>query len=359
MNIFIAFAEQDREVRDKLLRQMNLVAPKLGWSIWSSKEIKAGEIWDDEIKQRLLDSELVILLLSTDFFNSAYIMGKELPVVMEKHKKGKCKVIPVLARICHWKETEFGEYAQLGDIQALPPGERPVLSKTIWDNEDQPYFEIVKGIKEALQPSISTKAKPQKQSVTSGPRVPKKITEPSDKAVSSAPEVTTKTTSAGFNRSYPMPLFPLYRVNLGKTTLTELMRLGKINTEAVNSRTGKPFEYVVINGMNFWYSNDKARGIYITYSNAMPMEWQELGFSWKLSYSGWKQLFESLGYKVIEVKPPKVVDYNGAPSFSANLHASYRMDDVLIIIEANFNYRRGTTIQDSGTLYALTINGTV
>jgi len=33
MNIFIAFAKEDLAVRDKLLRQMNLVANKQGWNI--------------------------------------------------------------------------------------------------------------------------------------------------------------------------------------------------------------------------------------------------------------------------------------------------------------------------------------
>lgn len=151
MNIFIAFANQDRDVRDKLLRQMNLVKDRLGWNIWSAKEIRAGERWGDEIERRLRDSEVVILLLSTDFFNSEYIIEKELPEVVEKHKRGDCQIIPVIARVCHWKETSFGEYAKLGDIQALPEGERPIMSKTWWGHEDEPYFETVEGIKASIR----------------------------------------------------------------------------------------------------------------------------------------------------------------------------------------------------------------
>lgn len=151
MNIFIAFANQDRDVRDKLLRQMNLVKDRLGWNIWSAKEIKAGERWDEEIKQRLIDSEVVILLLSTDFFNSKYIVETELPKVVEKHKQGDCQIIPVIARVCHWKDTPFGEYAELGDIQALPVGERPIMSKGHWGHEDEPYFEVVEGIKDSIK----------------------------------------------------------------------------------------------------------------------------------------------------------------------------------------------------------------
>jgi formylglycine-generating enzyme required for sulfatase activity len=151
MNIFIAFANQDRDVRDRLLSQMNLVKDRLGWHIWSAKEIKAGERWDEEIKRRLMDSEVVILLLSTDFFNSKYIIETELPKVVEKHRLGNCQIIPVIARVCHWKETAFGEYAELGDIQALPAGEKPLVSRGHWDNDDQPYYETVQGIRESIR----------------------------------------------------------------------------------------------------------------------------------------------------------------------------------------------------------------
>jgi len=151
MNIFIAFANQDRDVRDRLLGHMNLVSARQGWQIWSAKEIKAGEKWDAEIQQRLFDSEVVILLLSTDFFNSKYITEIELPAIVAKHQSGTCQIIPVIVRMCHWKDTAFGDYAQLGDIQALPVGERPLVSRGHWDNDDQPYFETVQGIREAIK----------------------------------------------------------------------------------------------------------------------------------------------------------------------------------------------------------------
>ncbi|MBX2890507.1 MAG: toll/interleukin-1 receptor domain-containing protein [Saprospiraceae bacterium] len=67
-NVFIAFAKEDLDVRDKLLRQMNLVKDREGWDIWASHEIKAGSDWSADIKQRLSGSEVVILLMSSSFF---------------------------------------------------------------------------------------------------------------------------------------------------------------------------------------------------------------------------------------------------------------------------------------------------
>lgn len=151
VKIFIAFAKEDRDVRDKLLRQMNLVKNREGWDIWASHEIKAGTVWNEEIKARLAGSDVIVLLMSSSFFNSNYIIDVELPAIVEKHRAGNCHIVPVLARHCLWKDTDFGGYAQLGDIQALPAGEKPVVSKGNWDSEEEAYMETVQGLKVAIK----------------------------------------------------------------------------------------------------------------------------------------------------------------------------------------------------------------
>ncbi len=151
LKIFIAFANEDRDVRDKLLAQMNLLKTREHWDIWASHEIKAGSVWNEEIKTRLSDSEIVVLLMSSNFFNSNYILDIELPAIIEKHRNGNCHIIPVLAKKCLWKDTPFGDYIDLGKIQALPSGERPIVSKGAWDSDDDPYVETVLGIKESVR----------------------------------------------------------------------------------------------------------------------------------------------------------------------------------------------------------------
>ncbi len=151
LKIFIAFANEDRDVSDKLLAQMNLLKTREHWDIWASHEIKTGSVWSEEIKARLNDSEIVVLLMSSSFFNSNYILDIELPAIIEKHRVGNCHIIPVLAKICLWKDTPFGEHVDLGKIQALPSGERPIVSRGAWDSDDDPYVETVLGIKTALR----------------------------------------------------------------------------------------------------------------------------------------------------------------------------------------------------------------
>lgn len=151
LKIFIAFATEDRDVRDKLYRQMNLVRDREGWHIWAAHEIKAGSAWNEEIRARLNESELVILLMSSSFFNSEYIMTVELPAIIEQHRSGQSHIVPVLAKKCLWKDTPFGHYAELGMLQALPPAEIPIVSRGQWDSDDEPYVEVVQGVKAAAK----------------------------------------------------------------------------------------------------------------------------------------------------------------------------------------------------------------
>lgn len=158
--IFIAFAEEDRDVRDKLVRHMKLMsdAESEDWDIWAAHQIEAGAIWDAQIEARLNDSEVIILLMSVDFFDSEYVRVKELPTAVARHKDGACHIIPVIARECLWKNTPFGRYTTIGDIQALPSGERPITVPRFWDSKDAPYVETVVGIRDSIQAFRQRKA---------------------------------------------------------------------------------------------------------------------------------------------------------------------------------------------------------
>ncbi len=151
MKIFIASADQDREVCNNLLQHLNLLKDRKGWSIWPAQKIRPEDHWGVEAKQQLFNADIVILLLSSYFFNSKNIVETELLEVIDKHKMGKCQVIPVIVRACHWKETSLGEHLKTDNIQIFPFGERPIMSKSFWDHEDQPYFEAVAGIKDTIQ----------------------------------------------------------------------------------------------------------------------------------------------------------------------------------------------------------------
>lgn len=146
-NIFIAFSDKDKSIKEGLLRQMDVVRDIENWNIWNYKEILAGEEWEGKIIDKLDNSDIIILLLSPDFFSSRFIIEKELPKVIEKYEAGDCQIIPVIARPCDWKGSNFGKYLHFGQIQALPEGESPISS---WQKEDEAFYSTFTGIKTSI-----------------------------------------------------------------------------------------------------------------------------------------------------------------------------------------------------------------
>lgn len=145
LKVFIVYAHEDKMVRDNLLRHLRIQAVKGEIELWSDHEIKPGDIWDEAIRQRLTESELILLLISADFFNSEYIQRVEMQEIMQRNARGDCRLIPIIARDCDW-----AEHPLIGRLQALPPGGKPVVSKD-WNSEDESYRAIVEGFKVAIR----------------------------------------------------------------------------------------------------------------------------------------------------------------------------------------------------------------
>jgi hypothetical protein len=65
---------------------------------------------------------------------------------MERHEAGEVKVIPIILRPCDWETAPFGK------LQPLPKNAEPI---TTWDNRDEAFLEVVKGIREVCSQRAS------------------------------------------------------------------------------------------------------------------------------------------------------------------------------------------------------------
>lgn len=145
VKIFVVYAHEDKVVRDKLLRQLRPLADKGDIDLWSDHEIKPGALWDEEIRGRLADSGIILLLVSDDFFASDYIRRVEFETALELQAQGRARILPVIARHCGWADLPA-----LSRLQVLPPEGRPVLSKE-WDSPDEPYLKIYEGVRSVVR----------------------------------------------------------------------------------------------------------------------------------------------------------------------------------------------------------------
>jgi len=169
---------------------------------------------------------------------------------------------------------------------------------------------------------------------------------------------STSTPAAVPNTSGANLLFPADGVTLGKTTVNELMRLGK-RTTTIDDRTNQPYLCYEINGIDVWYDEktNLAERYYITYYKKIPDKWASTGMSLENSYDQWLDYARRNNMGVQVKKNPQTGTYSGHSTFIAELELSYTAEGILYEIELDFNYSNGTKTSDRNTLYSIRVRG--
>jgi hypothetical protein len=92
--IFISYSRRDVDFKDELKRHLGILSVFDIVDIWSCEEITLGT-WNNQIQKELEDSNIIIYMLSANFFSSPYILEREVQNVIEG-KKGNKKILCVI-----------------------------------------------------------------------------------------------------------------------------------------------------------------------------------------------------------------------------------------------------------------------
>jgi hypothetical protein len=141
LSVFVSYAHEDEQFRDKLSRHMSTVQDLGLVRTWHDRLISPGTDWDTDINNAIYSADIMILLVSSDFVASGYIRSIELARAFERLATGAVTVIPVLVR------TVDLVGSRLSTLQWLPTGGKPIKS---WNDEDEAYADVVAGIRRAV-----------------------------------------------------------------------------------------------------------------------------------------------------------------------------------------------------------------
>src|SRR5437667_2223653 len=150
VTLFYAYAHEDQKFCDALDKHLAAMK-RLGWiRAWHDCDIKAGQLWEDEIDQHLSQADVILLLVSADFLASDYCYSVELKLALERHQMGEAVVVPVILRPVDWSLAPFHM------LQVLPTGGKAVVN---WANYDQAFFDVVQGLRRIIEqrrPALSS-----------------------------------------------------------------------------------------------------------------------------------------------------------------------------------------------------------
>lgn len=132
----------DEKMLQELNKQLNILQQQGFITTWHKGMISAGKEWEEEIYRQLMTADIILPLISSDFFVLDYNWKVVAKQAMKRHKDGKARVIPILLRptIDNWKVV-------FGNIKALPEGEKPVT-------QYRPYEKAFKEIAQSIQNAV-------------------------------------------------------------------------------------------------------------------------------------------------------------------------------------------------------------
>ncbi|MDZ4703734.1 MAG: toll/interleukin-1 receptor domain-containing protein [Saprospiraceae bacterium] len=117
---------------------------------WNDQDILAGEEWDEEIRFKIEQADLIFLLVSAHSLNTDYIWNVEIEAAMRRHEARTARVIPIILSPCLWEEKDQeGNYIfPPAKLNALPSKGNPISK---WDDKDDAWKAVAEGIKAILK----------------------------------------------------------------------------------------------------------------------------------------------------------------------------------------------------------------
>ncbi len=144
INIFFSLAPspEDRKLFEALCKHLSSLKQQHLIEVWHESMISAGSNAKEIIRSYMRTADIIVLLLSADFFASEQCIEVEMQYALEQHATRDARVIPVLLRPTIYEGFPFEEH------KPLPPDGRAI---SVWKNRDTALTEVARGIHQVVK----------------------------------------------------------------------------------------------------------------------------------------------------------------------------------------------------------------
>lgn len=135
--IFISYSNKDEKYKDELIKYLRPLVRQGAVNLWDTG-IEKGQDWDIEIKNAIDKSKIAILLVSSNFLASDFIVEREFPELLKKAKSNDIVILPILLSPSLWTGVpELVQFQFLNDVR---------YPLSVVENRDAEYYKISKKI---------------------------------------------------------------------------------------------------------------------------------------------------------------------------------------------------------------------
>ena len=128
--VFISYSHKDEAWKDRLVVQLGVLQRQGLLDLWDDRRIAAGEDWHGEIRAAMGQATVAVLLISADFLTSQFILGEEVPALLQRRDTEGLHIYPIIVRPCAWKAVKW-----LSRIQVRPKDGRALSGGTDYQIE--------------------------------------------------------------------------------------------------------------------------------------------------------------------------------------------------------------------------------
>ncbi len=152
LKVFVMFDSADTSKKERLDAQLSPLRRGELIQSWDEHQIRAGEERAAEIDRNLSEADIILLLVTPNFFASDEIYENQLKKALKRHDEKQAVVIPVLMANCLWESSVLKSLATI-----LPRNRKPLGGQ---ENLDVELAGVVEQIEKICQKIFLRKSKP-------------------------------------------------------------------------------------------------------------------------------------------------------------------------------------------------------
>lgn len=138
LKIFIIYAREDESFKNGLLTAFVPLRRAGTVEVFHDALIQPGDRWEEVILNHLRSADIILPLISSDFFASDFIHEVEFKNAVERYNLGVTVIIPIIVKHCGWKYDPL-----IKTLQALPRDGKPVVS---WAYPDEAWEQVLDAV---------------------------------------------------------------------------------------------------------------------------------------------------------------------------------------------------------------------
>lgn len=109
LKVFLLYDPGDEAEKNDLYIQLTPLRRTELIQTWDESQILPGADWEQEINRRMAEADIILLLVTPNFFSSDDIYEKYLRAALQRHEAKQSVVIPLLIKSCVWEDTPIGK----------------------------------------------------------------------------------------------------------------------------------------------------------------------------------------------------------------------------------------------------------